>query len=27
LGEPFTLGPNGRASLGPKSKVDLGLLQ
>src|ERR1019366_7154325 len=22
-GEPFTLGPNGRASLGPKSKVDL----
>ena len=26
-GESFTLGPNGRASLGPKSKIDFGLLQ
>jgi hypothetical protein len=26
-GEPFTLGPNGQASLGPRSRIDFGLLQ
>jgi len=27
LGEPFVIGPDGHAALGPKSRVDLGLVQ
>jgi hypothetical protein len=26
-GEPFVVGPEGRAALGPKSRIDLGLVQ
>jgi tetratricopeptide (TPR) repeat protein len=26
-GEPYTVGPNGRAALGPKSRIDIGLVQ